>query len=246
MKIIIEKDYESLSTTAANIIKEEIEKKEDLLLGLATGSTPIGTYKELIRLHKEEGLDFSKVVTFNLDEYLNIPYTNPNSYHYFMEENLFKHINIPKDNIHIPDGNAEDVEKFCREYDKKIEDCGGIDLQILGIGENGHIAFNEPDDELYLGTHITGLTESTIKANSRFFDSIDEVPKKAITMGIGSIMKAKKILLLANGEKKAPVICELLKQEKVSTRIPASLLLLHPDVVVILDELAAKNYLKEI
>ena len=246
MKIIVKKDYESLSNTAANIIKEEIEKKENFLLGLATGSTPIGTYKELIRFHKEEGLDFSKVVTFNLDEYLNIPYTNSNSYHYFMEENLFKHINVPKDNIHIPDGNAEDVGKFCREYDKKIEDYGGMDLQILGIGENGHIAFNEPDDELYLGTHIAGLTESTIKANSRFFDSIDEVPKKAITMGIGSIMKSKKILLLANGEKKAPMIAELLKQEKVSTKIPASFLLLHPDVVVILDEAASKDYLKEV
>lgn len=245
MKIFIVKDYLELSTKAANIIKEEIEKKTNLILGLATGSTPEGTYKELIRMHKEEGLDFSKVSSFNLDEYLNISYSHPNSYHAFMDEKLFKYLNIDKNNVHIPDGNVKNVEEYCKDYDKLIDDSGGIDLQILGIGQNGHIAFNEPDDRLYLGTHVTNLTESTIKANSRFFSSIDEVPKKAITMGIGSIMKAKKILLLANGEKKAPVIKELLQGEMISTQNPASLLLLHPDVTIIVDEEAAKDYLSQ-
>lgn len=244
MRIIIKKDYKELSREAANIISDELKLNPSMVLGLATGSTPIGTYEELIRMYNEEGLDFSKITTFNLDEYLKTPYNNPNSYHYFMDDNLFNHININTDNIHIPDGNAEDLEKFCIEYDEKIEQTGGIDIQVLGIGENGHIAFNEPAPVLPLGTHVTDLTESTIKANSRFFDSIDEVPKKAITMGIGSIMKAKKILLLANGEKKAPIIAKILKENKVTTEIPASLLLLHPDVTVIMDEAAAKEYLR--
>jgi len=244
MKTIIKKDYEELSKVAASIISNEIKSNPKTVLGLATGSTPIGTYKELIRMHKEEELDFSQVVTFNLDEYLNIPYSNPNSYHYFMKDNLFKYINVKAENIHIPHGNAENIEEFCIEYDKKIEETGGIDLQILGIGENGHIAFNEPASSLPLATNITKLTESTINANSRFFHSIDEVPKKAITMGIGSIMKAKKILVLANGEKKAPIIAKILKNKVVTTDIPASLLLLHPDVTIIMDEAAAKGYLE--
>lgn len=239
MNIIIENNYESLSKRAADIIRSEIKLNPKMVLGLATGSTPIGAYKELIRMHKEDGLDFSRTMTFNLDEYLNIPYDNPNSYHYFMKDVFFDHININWDNINIPDGNAEDVVKYCKDYDKKIEDVGGIDLQILGIGENGHIAFNEPAIELPLETHITDLTESTIKANSRFFSSIDEVPKKAITMGIGSIMKSKKILLLANGEKKAHIIGELINKKVVTTQIPASLLFLHPDVTLILDRQSA-------
>ncbi|MEY8303753.1 glucosamine-6-phosphate deaminase [Anaerosalibacter bizertensis] len=244
MKIIIEKNYSDLSKKAADIIEKEIKNKPNLILGLATGSTPVGTYKELIRRHKEEGLDFAKVTTFNLDEYLGIPHDHINSYHYFMYDNLFKHINIDEDNINIPNGNPENVEEYCKSYDEDIEKQGGIDLQILGIGENGHIAFNEPDDKLYLGTHITDLTESTIRANARFFDSIEEVPKKAITMGLGSIMKAKKILLLANGKNKANIIGKLLKDEVVSTYNPASLLLLHPDVTIILDEESASEYLK--
>lgn len=243
MNIIIKRDYEELSKTAASIISDDIKSNPSMILGLATGSTPIGTYNELIRMHKEEGLDFSKIVTINLDEYLKISYNNPNSYHYFMEDNLFNHINIDPKNTHIPDGNVENIEKFCIEYDERIEEAGGIDLQVLGIGENGHIAFNEPASTLPLGTHVTELTESTIQANSRFFDSVDEVPRKAITMGIGSIMKSKKILLLANGEKKAPIIAKILKEGKVTTEIPASLLLLHPDVTLIMDQAAAKEYL---
>ncbi|MCF6459858.1 glucosamine-6-phosphate deaminase [Clostridium sp. Cult3] len=236
MRVIVKKDYESISKEAANIIKDEMVKNPNIVLGLATGSTPVGMYQELIRFHKEEGLDFSNVTTFNLDEYVGIDDDHPNSYHYFMKDVLFDHININMENTFVPDGKAEDPESYCREYDRLIEEKGGIDIQILGIGENGHIAFNEPDKKLNVGTSIVDLTQSTIEANSRFFDSIDEVPKTAITMGIGSIMKAKKIILLANGKKKAKVIKELLKGEKITTDLPASMLLLHPDVTVIVDE----------
>jgi glucosamine-6-phosphate deaminase len=236
MKLIIEKNYDDMSKAAANIVKDEMEKKPNIILGLATGSTPVGMYKELIRLHKETGLDFSKVTTFNLDEYVGIDEDHPNSYHYFMKDTLFDHINIHMKNTFVPNGKADEPERYCKEYDKFIEEKGGIDLQILGIGENGHIAFNEPDDELNVGTSIVNLTQSTIEANSRFFDSIDEVPKTAITMGIGSIMKAKKIILLANGKKKAKVIKKLLKADKITTKLPASMLLLHHDVTIIIDE----------
>ncbi|CCQ93096.1 Glucosamine-6-phosphate deaminase [[Clostridium] ultunense Esp] len=236
MKLYVEKDYEKLSKVAANIVREEIEKNPNIVLGLATGSTPEGMYRELIKMHKGEGLDFSKVTTFNLDEYVGIDEGHPNSYHYFMKEMLFNHINIDFKNTFIPDGKTKDPEKYCKKYDELIEKKGGIDLQILGIGENGHIAFNEPDETLNLGTSIVNLTQSTIEANSRFFDSIDEVPKTAITMGIGTILKAKKIVLLANGKKKAKVIKELLKGEKISTKLPASMLLLHPNVTIIIDQ----------
>ena len=236
MKIYVEKDYQNLSKVAANIVKKEMEKKPNITLGLATGSTPEGMYRELIRMYKEEGLDFSKVTTFNLDEYVGIDEEHPNSYHYFMKDILFDHININLNNTFIPDGKAKDLEKYCKEYDKLIEEKGGIDLQILGIGENGHIAFNEPSEVLNVGTSVVNLTQSTIEANSRFFDSIDEVPKTAITMGIGTIMRAKKIVLLANGKKKAKVVKELLNEDKITTQLPASMLLLHPDVTVIIDE----------
>jgi glucosamine-6-phosphate deaminase len=244
MNLIIEKDYKSLSKTAAGIVKDEIEIKPNLILGLATGSTPLGTYEELIRMHKEEGLDFSKVITFNLDEYLNLSPDNPQSYHYYMEENLFKHINVKRDNVNIPDGNARNIEEFCKDYSNKIEEAGGIDLQILGIGPNGHIAFNEPSDRLSLETHVVSLTKSTIEANSRFFDSIDEVPRKAVSMGMKDIMNAKKIILLANGRNKSQIMKEILTGNAVSTFIPASILLLHKDVTIILDEEAAYDYLK--
>jgi len=236
MKLIIEKNYDSLSKTAANIVKLEIEKKPNIVLGLATGSTPIGMYKELIRMHKDEGLDFSQVITFNLDEYIGIDEWHPNSYHYFMENQFFNYININRRNTFIPDGKAKDLNSYCKKYDELIQEKGGIDLQILGIGENGHIGFNEPDDELNIWTSVVNLTESTIEANSRFFDTIEQVPKKAITMGIGNIMKSKKIILLANGKRKRKVINQLLKGDKITTKLPASMLLLHPDVTVIVDE----------
>lgn len=241
MELIIEKDYNALSKAAAKIVKEEIENKPNLILGLATGSTPVGLYEELIKMHKESGLDFSKAMSFNLDEYVGIEDNHPNSYRYFMEEALFKHINIDSKNTFVPNGKAENPEKYCKEYDRLIEEKGGIDLQILGIGENGHIAFNEPGEELNLNTSVVELTESTIQANSRFFDSIEEVPKTAISMGIGSIMKAKKIVLLANGKKKADAIKKLLKADKITTNLPASILLLHPNLTIILDEEAYRG-----
>jgi len=241
MEITIKKDYSDLSKEASKLIELEIKDNPNLVLGLATGSTHMGTYKELIKKHKENDLDFSKITTFNLDKYLGLCHSHPNSYHYFMYENFFNHININSENINIPNGNPEDVKEYCKKYDEKIEELGGIDLQILGIGENGHIAFNEPNSELCLGTYITGLTESTIKANSRFFNSIEEVPRKAITMGLGSIMKSKRILLLASGKNKASIVRELLSHNVISTENPASLLLLHPNITITLDEAAAKD-----
>lgn len=236
MKIIVEKNYDEMSKKASEIIALEVKNNPHAILGLATGSTPIGTYKELIRMHKEENLDFSKIKTFNLDEYVGLDGDHPNSYRYFMDEELFNHINIAKENTNVPDGKTKDLLSFCRDYDKRIEEAGGVDLQLLGIGSNGHIAFNEPADELSANTSIVKLTEETINANARFFDSIDEVPKEAISMGIGGILKAKKILLLANGKGKAEAIKKLLNSDKVSTRLPASFLYLHPDVTIIVDE----------
>ncbi|MFZ7131380.1 MAG: glucosamine-6-phosphate deaminase [Eubacteriales bacterium] len=242
MQIYIEKDYCQLSNRAAKIIADEISKKSDTVLGLATGSTPIGTYRELVHMCKEEGLDFSQVVTFNLDEYYGISSSHEQSYHYYMQRHLFDYININENNVHIPDGKTKDVEAFCILYDEEIKRSGGIDFQILGIGENGHIGFNEPDYALKVLTHLTKLSESTIKANSRFFNSINEVPDKAITMGLGSIMRAKKIMLLASGRSKASIIDKILTEEKTSPHIPASSLLLHNNVTMILDEEAAYLY----
>lgn len=238
MKLIIEKDYENISKRAANEILKIVNKKERSILGLATGSSPVGLYEELIKLNEEKKIDFSKVTTINLDEYIGISNNHPQSYRYFMNDTLFNHINIDKNNTYVPNGNAEDMEAECVGYDKNIRDLGGIDLQLLGIGGNGHIAFNEPDGELVVGTHVTGLTESTIEANSRFFDSIDEVPKKAITMGLGEIMKAKSIILIASGKGKAEAIAKLFSG-KITTKSPATLLAVHNDVTVIIDEQAA-------
>lgn len=236
MKVIVEKNYDEMSKKASEIIALEIKNNPHAILGLATGSTPMGTYKELIRMHKEENLDFSKIKTFNLDEYVGLDGDHPNSYRYFMDEELFNHVNIAKENTNVPDGKTKDLLSFCKDYDKRIEEAGGVDLQLLGIGSNGHIAFNEPADELSANTSIAKLTEETIKANARFFNSADEVPKEAISMGIGSILKAKKILLLASGKSKAEAIKKLLNSDKVSTRLPASFLHLHSDVTIIVDE----------
>ncbi|MDO5726247.1 MAG: glucosamine-6-phosphate deaminase [Tissierellia bacterium] len=236
MELIVTKDYDELSKEAANILKRDIKKYKKINLGLATGSTPIGCYKELIRLHEEEGLDFSDVVTFNLDEYIGLDSNNKNSYSYFMKENLFNHINIDLENTHIPNGKAKNLKEYCKKYDQKIEDAGGIDIQILGIGTNGHIGFNEPGDRLNINTFIVDLSENTIKDNARFFENPEDVPKKAITMGIGSILKAKKILLLANGKNKYDVIKKLLETETLDSEFPASFLKLHHDVVVIVDK----------
>lgn len=236
MKLIVKKDYESMSQEVANMVKNEIKSNPKLVLGLATGSTPKGLYKELIRMHKEENLDFSDIVCFNLDEYVGIKEKDPSSYNYFMREYLFNHINIKEENTFIPPARPKDLDRACKEYDELIEEKGGIDFQILGIGENGHIAFNEPDKSLNLGTSIIELTEDTIEVNSRFFESIDEVPKSAISMGIGNIMSAKKIVMLVSGENKAPIMKKILSEKKISTDIPASILMLHQDVTFIITE----------
>ena len=238
MKVIIKKNYEELSKEAAETIKEAIQKKPNLVLGLATGSTPIGTYQELARMYREKGLDFSKVVIFNLDEYLGLPADHPQSYNYFMYENLLNYININRENFHIPDGMTKNIEKFCQEYEEKIQKAGGIDLQLLGIGSDGHIGFNEPGTPLDSRTQLVKLTESTIKDNSRFFEKEEDVPRFAITMGVQTIFEAKKILLLASGENKAEAVAKAL-EGPITSQITASILQKHPDVIVILDEAAA-------
>ncbi|GFP77904.1 glucosamine-6-phosphate deaminase [Clostridium fungisolvens] len=239
MKIIIAKNYDEMSEIAAREIADFINNKPDAVLGLATGGTPAGMYKELIKLYKEGKVDFSKITSVNLDEYVGLSGEHEQSYRYFMDDNLFNHVNIDKSKTFVPNGLAEDIDASCREYDQRISELGGVDLQLLGIGGNGHIGFNEPAEYLYQGTHQTELAESTIEANARFFDSIDEVPKKAITMGIGGIMKSKKILLLASGENKAEAVAQLVSG-KISTKAPASMLQMHGDVVVVIDEAAAK------
>lgn len=238
MRLVVKRNYDEVSQVAAIEIMNLINKKPNCVLGLATGSTPIGTYKELIKYYKLNKIDFSEVTTFNLDEYRGIKGDHPQSYRYFMDNKLFNSININKKNTFIPNGIAKDMEKECKYYDNLIESKHGIDLQLLGIGNNGHIGFNEPGEFLYINTHLTNLTKDTIAANSRFFNSMEEVPTQAITMGIGSIMKAKKIILLASGKNKANIIKELFT-EKLSTKVPASILHTHADCTIILDEEAA-------
>jgi glucosamine-6-phosphate deaminase len=235
MKLIVVENYEEMSKLAAENIKNVIKEKPNAILGLATGSTPIGTYKELIRMNQTNEIDFSNIKTVNLDEYVGLSEKDTQSYRFFMNENLFNHINIKKENTFVPNGLAKDIEEETKNYDRKIDELGGIDIQILGIGNNGHIAFNEPDEILTSGTHLTHLTESTIIANSRFFNSIDEVPKTAITMGLGQIMKSRKILLLAHGENKAEVVKEVLSG-KITSKNPATMLQMHKDVTIIVDK----------
>ncbi|EMT38609.1 glucosamine-6-phosphate deaminase [Thermoanaerobacter thermohydrosulfuricus] len=238
MKVIITVNYDEMSKKAAEIVKKQIKEKHNTVLGLATGSTPLGMYKHLIEIYKRGEIDFSNVITFNLDEYIGLSPDHPQSYHYFMFHNFFNHINIKKENVHIPNGIAEDLEEECRKYEEEIEKAGGIDLQILGIGVNGHIGFNEPEESIETKTHVVTLTEDTINANKRFFKSAEEVPRKAITMGLGSIMKAKKIVLLASGKNKAEAIKETIKGQ-LTTKVPATVLALHPDVIIIIDKEAA-------
>ena len=235
MRIIKTKDYNDMSRKAADIMASVITLNPTCTLGLATGSTPIGLYKNLIASYESGDLDFSKVHSINLDEYKGLSGDNDQSYRYFMNQNLFDHVNIDKANTNVPDGLAEDPAAMGEAYDAAIEAAGGIDLQVLGLGPNGHIAFNEPEEELYAGTHLTGLTESTIKANSRFFESIDDVPTQAVTMGIGSIMKAKKIIVLASGKGKHAVI-EKIMSGRITTMCPGTLLLAHADVTLIIDK----------
>lgn len=238
MKTIICKDYDEMSRVAAYVMSEQIRSKPECVLGLATGSTPVGMYSALADMHKRLGLDFSKVTSFNLDEYYPIDPKNDQSYMYFMWDNLFSKVNINKAGVNILNGEAKDPEAECDAYEKKIAAAGGIDIQVLGIGLNGHIGFNEPDENMLVKTHKTGLTESTIEANSRFFSSAAEVPRHALTMGMGSIMSAKKILLLISGSGKAQVVKKLF-EGTITTSCPATLLHLHPDVTLVMDEPAA-------
>lgn len=237
MNIIKAKDYEDLSRKAANIIAAQVILKPDCVLGLATGSSPLGTYKQLIDGYNHGDLDFSRVSSVNLDEYKGLTKDNDQSYYYFMYNNLFKHINIDVNNTNIPDGTEADSEKECARYNAVIQSMGGVDLQLLGIGHNGHIGFNEPADEFPKLTHCVDLQESTIEANKRFFASIDDVPRQAYTMGIQTIMQAKKVLLIASGADKA----EIMKKAffgPVTPQVPASILQMHNDVTIVADEAA--------
>jgi glucosamine-6-phosphate deaminase len=228
-------DYAEMSRKAARIIAVQVQLKPHSVLGLATGSTPIGTYKELIRFHRDEELDFSNVITVNLDEYYGLSPEHEQSYRFFMQHNLFDFINIPLKNTHVPDGLARDVARACVEYDNLVASLGGTDIQLLGIGDNGHIAFNEPHSYFFAQTHLVDLNEETIKANARFFASEAEVPRQAITMGMRSILSAKLILLLASGPKKAEATARMINGP-VDPQLPASILQLHPKVIVIADK----------
>lgn len=234
MRIIICENYEKMSKRAAKLVAAQVLLNPQSVLGLATGSTPVGMYNELISMYRAGELDFSQVKTFNLDEYYPIKRDNEQSYFKFMYKNLFSKINIDLYNIHFPDGETDNPVSECENYEKLIAQSGGIDLQILGIGQNGHIGFNEPDVNLNPYTHLTNLTENTIKANSRFFEAYDEVPRKALTMGIATILRAKKIILLASGLNKSRVVSELIK-DGINTSVPATMLKAHPDAILICD-----------
>ncbi|MBR2336071.1 MAG: glucosamine-6-phosphate deaminase [Clostridia bacterium] len=234
MKFLKFNTYEEMSAAAANIMAEQIKSKPNSVLGLATGSTPVGMYKKLIEMNKAGEIDFSDITTVNLDEYYPIDPANNQSYRYFMNDNLFNHINIDMDRTNVLYGLAEDPDKECERYEQLIKDLGGIDIQVLGIGQNGHIAFNEPEENLYLNTHKTALTESTIQANSRFFSEGEIMPTASLTMGMGTIFAAKKIILLINGKAKKAAFEQLLN-DRFCTSCPATILKLHPDVTVICD-----------
>lgn len=235
IRFIRAKDYQDMSHKAANILSAQVIIKPDCVLGLATGSSPIGIYEQLVQSHREGNLDFAQVTTFNLDEYRALPRSNSQSYYYFMHEHLFHHINIPQQQIHLPNGENPDAQAECTAYDSLIARTGGIDLQLLGMGSNGHIGFNEPAEEFTVGTHCVDLTESTIDANKRFFASADEVPRQAYTMGTGTIMNARKILIVISGANKADIVHRSFFGP-VTPHVPASILQLHPDVTVVADD----------
>ena len=239
MNIYKEKDYAAVSRRAANIISAQIIQKPDSVLGLATGSSTIGTYDQLIEWYQKGDLDFSKVSTINLDEYLGLAANDPNSYHYFMNKHLFSKVNINAEKVHLPDGTALDIETECNTYDSMIGSLGGIDLQLLGLGHNGHIGFNEPSDSYTAGTHLVHLSQNTIEANARLFSSINDVPRKAITMGIRSIMFAKRILLVVIGADKADALHKTI-YGPITPQVPASILQLHPNVSIVADEAALR------
>jgi len=246
MEVIIQRDYDQISKVAAQIVVEVLNAKPNAVLGMATGSTPLGLYKELVRLHQKEQIDFSRVTTFNLDEYVGLPVSHPQSYHYFMHENFFKHVNIPPQNINIPSGTTSNYPAFCEWYEQRIADCGGIDLQILGIGSDGHIAFNEPTSSLSSRTRLKTLSKQTIDDNARFFERREDVPVYAITMGVGTILDARKLILIGSGKAKAKAIAQAV-EGPVTSMVTASAIQLHRDAVVIVDreaaaELAMRDY----
>ncbi len=258
MRLIIQKDYDAMSKWAAHYIVKRIlnfkpTKSKPFVLGLPTGSSPIGTYKEMVKLHKEGKISFKNVITFNMDEYVKIPEDHPESYHSFMAKNFFDHIDIPKNQINILNGNAKDLEKECADYEKRIKDAGGIELFLGGIGPDGHIAFNEPGSSLASKTRVKTLTYDTILANSRFFDNdINKVPKLALTVGVGTVTAAREVMLVVNGYKKAIALQKCL-EEGVNHMWTASALQLHPHAIIVCDEEATAelkvktvNYFKDI
>jgi glucosamine-6-phosphate deaminase len=238
MLVLLNSGYEEMSREAARIVAGTVRSKPNATLGLATGSTTVGMYKEMVRLHQELGLDFSRVITFNLDEYLGLAAEHPQSFHCFMRENFFTHVNVASKNIHIPDGTiGGDYEEYCAAYEQAIREAGGVDLQILGIGRNGHIGFNEPTSSFGSRTRLKVLTNETIEDNRKFFGAGEEMPQCAITMGIGTILEAKKILLLATGAAKAETVAEAI-EGPITASVTASCLQLHPDVTFVIDEAA--------
>ena len=237
MKIYRAENYDAMSRRAANILSAQVILKPDSVLGLATGSTPVGMYRQLVNWYEKGDIDFSQVHTVNLDEYLGLAPDHDQSYRYFMQQNLFDHINVRPENTNVPNGLASDPEAECRRYNEVIAGLGGIDLQVLGMGHNGHIGFNEPEEAFELETHVVDLTESTIQANARFFASKDEVPRRAITMGIKSIMQARHILVVVSGEDKAEIVRRAFAGP-VTPLVPASILQMHPHLSLVGDEAA--------
>jgi glucosamine-6-phosphate deaminase len=240
MEVIVTRDYDEMSAKAAEIVIAQIKAKPTTVLGLATGSTPIGLYKLLAKAHKEDGLDFSKMATFNLDEYVGLAPTHEQSYRRFMDKNLFDHINIPKKRTNVPDGLAKHLGAYCEKYEQMIAEAGGVDLQVLGIGRDGHLGFNEPGTSLASPTQIVALAPETVEDNARFFESEDEVPRFAITMGIKTILSARICLMLANGKNKADAVRGCV-EGPITSMLTASALQLHPKAIVIVDEAAAAN-----
>ena len=238
MKIYVGKNYEEMSHLAANIIAAQVTLKPDSVLGLATGSSPVGMYKELIARYQAGDLDFSAVKSVNLDEYVGLEPTHDQSYRYFMQDNLFNHVNIDPANTNVPNGMAADPAAECDRYEEVIASMGGVDIQVLGMGHNGHIGFNEPSDVFELETHLVDLAQTTIDANARFFASADEVPRRALTMGIKTIMQAKMVLVVVSGKDKAEIVKKAFTGP-VTPQVPASILQFHPDVTLIVDEAAA-------
>lgn len=237
MRIYVTEDYNAMSRRVANILSAQVILKPDCVLGLATGSTPVGAYKQLVEWYKKGDLDFSQVRSINLDEYVGLAPTHDQSYRYFMQSNLFDHVNIVPANTNVPNGLAEDAAEECRRYNEVIHTLGPIDLQLLGMGHNGHIGFNEPSDVFELETHVVNLTETTIQANARFFASADEVPRQAMTMGIQTIMQAKKVLVAVSGKDKAEIVKKAFIGP-VTPNVPASILQMHPDVILVGDKAA--------